>query len=263
MINDLYQCLLSFVCITFPEHVFFVIMALKFMGRKDMLDLYNLKENFYDICKIVIPSSLTINILEYIIKTPSGFNKLVTIFVLYIMLVYILKTRSYIGYSKLYQKTFGFLALSILFSVVLESFTYPIVTKLVGMTYEQIKLDFYLVVISSFSVRIVNIIILVYLFVNKHNKFQVKIVDYIFNNNFFRRLVISSIIVLAIFETYIIKLVIYNNLLNVVQSIYEQLILVTVFTFLLPSLLLTMIYLCINYCVMIINTSEKQNISND
>jgi hypothetical protein len=253
---------LSCVFITIPEQMFFIIIALRIMGRKEMLDLYNAKENLISILKIVIPPAVSLNILDYIIKTPSQINKSIILIMLYLLFIYILKNRSYIHYPKLYLKAFACFSISIMISVAIEIVTIPIVFKLAGKTYEEIKLNFYLILICSLSSRIIDIVILVYIFINKNNKFQINISDYIFNNRFFMRLTVSSIVGLTIFEAYVIKLVMYNNLLNIVKSIYEQLILVTFFTFLIPSLIIAMVYLCINYCIIIIN-SEKQSIRND
>ena len=63
---------------------------------------------------------------------------------------------------------------------------------------------------------------------------------------------------LVMFEVYFVKLLTFNNLLNSVNTIYEQFLIVIGFTFLLPSLLIAIVYSCINYCVIITN-SDKQN----
>jgi len=261
VLENVVHSALSCVFITIPEHIFFIIVTLRLMGRKEMLDLYSAKENLITILKIVIPSALTINVLEYLAKTPSSFNKSITLILLYSLLIYTLKQRKHIEYPKLYQKSLGYFFLSIMGSVAIESVTYPIVTKLVGMTFEEIKLNFYSLLISSLSTRIINIMILLYIFINKNNKFQINIGEEIFNNKFFMRSTVSIIIGLTIFEAYIIKLVIHNNLLNVVQTIYEQLLIIILFTFLIPASLITIVYLYTNYCIMI--NSEKQNVRND
>jgi hypothetical protein len=254
--TNIIHSLLSCVCITIPEHIFMVVITLRLMGRKDMLDFYNIKENLKSILKIVIPPAIITNILNYIIKTPTSINTLISLTILYLLLIYILKKRSIINYPKLYKKTFAYFALSVLISIIIETIAYPIILRLVGKTYDEIKLNFYLILICSLSSRIIDIMILTYIFVNKNNKFQINISDHIFNNKFFIRLFTSLIIGLVIFEIYFIKLLIHNNLLKIVETIYEQFFIVVGCAFIIPGSIIAIVYSCINYCIII--KSEKQ-----
>jgi len=253
--TNVVHALLTTICITIPEQVFMVVITLLFMGRKDMLDLYNIKTNITLIMKIVIPSSFIINILNFIIKTPSSINSLMSLTILYISLVYIIKKNSFIDYPKLYQKAFAFFILSIIISIAIETITYPIILKLMDKSYQEILKNFNLVIMCSLASRIIDIVILAYIFIKKNNKIQLSIGDYIFKNKFFMRLTVGLILGLILFEIYVIKLILWNDLLHIVSTIYEQMFIVIGSTFLIPALLITTIYSCINYCVTI--HSEK------
>lgn len=259
--TNLIQALLSCICIAIPEYIFITILTLRFIGRKDLLDFYNLKNNLKLILRIVIPPAIIINILNYIVlKTP--FNSLIALVILYSLLIYTLKKESFINYPKLYIKTFLFFLLSILISISIEMISLPIIFKLINMNYIEIQQNFSLVLLCSLASRIIDIIILIYIFINKNSKFQINMSDYIFRNKFFMRLIVSLGLALILFEGYIIKLILHNNLLNIVNSVYEQLFIVIGSTFLIPSILILIVYTCINYCIMIIN-SEKQSNLND
>jgi len=262
MLENIIYCALSCIFITIPEDIFLIILTLRFMGRKEMLDLYNIKENLISILKIVIPSALSLNLLNFIIMTPTSINKIISYTMLYLLLVYILKKKSFIEYPKLYQKAFLYFILSILVIIAIEIITLPIIFKLVNKTYKEIQVNYYLVIICSLSSRIINLIILFTIFMKKNSKFQISIGNYIFNNKFFTRLLIGVTAGLVVSEAYFVKLILWNNFLNIIPTIYEQLLLVISFTFLVPSLIISIVYSCINYCVMIIN-SEKQTFRND
>ena len=261
MVNII-NALITSICITIPEDIFMVVLTLRFMGRKEMLDFYNMKENIISILKISIPPALTINILNFIIKTPSSTNRLISYVILYSLLVYILKQRAFIDYPKLYQKTFAYFILTMLTAVAVDTITYPIILKLVNKTYQNIISDIYLVILCSLPSRIVDIMILTYIFIKKNSKFQINIIDYISKNRFFMKLTMCLAVGLILFEAYVIKLIIWNDLLNIVNTIYEQMFIVIGSTFLIPALIISIVYLCINYCVMIIN-SEKQTFRNE
>lgn len=260
LINSFLNC----ICITIPEFGFLIIITLLMMGRKEMLDIYNIKNNFISLMKIIIPSSIILDILNFINILPVVLNKLSSFGCLYVLMVIVLNSEnhSYVEYPKLKQKAFGFLMLGILISIVIDMITSPIIFKLAGKSYEEIKTNILLLIICSLSSRIINIIILLYIFINKNNRFQFNLINYIFNNKFFTRLTTSTIIGLVLFELYFIKLITINNLLNIIHTTYEQFFIIIGITFLIPSLIISIVYLCINYCVMIIN-SEKQTIRND
>jgi len=262
MMTNIFQGFLSGICITIPENLFMVIITIRILGRKDLLDLYNIKENLKIFLKIVFPSSLLINFLDFIIKTPDSFNKTVAFITLYLSLIYILKKYSTIEYPKLYKKTLAFFVLSILIAISIEMVTMPIILKLTNRTFEEIKINLYLVLLCSLSSRIIDILIIGYIFIRKNNKFQMNVGDYIFKNTFFMRMIIGIVLGLIVFEIYIVKLILHNNLLNIINTIYEQLFVVIGSTFFIPSLIISIVYSCINYCITIIN-SEKQTIRND
>jgi len=260
MNNIVNQALLSCFCIAIPEYIFMVIITLRMIGRKDKLDLYNFKNNTILILKIVIPPAITINILNIITQSP--FNSLISLIMLYSLLTYVLKKDSFVASPKLYIKTFFFFTLSILISISIEMISFPLIFKLINKTFVEIKMDFILVLLCSLSSRIIDLIILVYIFIDKNSRFQININEYIFKNKFFMRLTISLGLALILFEGYVMKLILYNNLLNIVDSVYEQLLIVIGSTFLIPSILILEVYVCVNYCVTIIN-SEKQSNLND
>jgi len=262
--NNIWHGLLSSICITIPEYIFIIIITLRFMGRKEMLDFFDLKNNVISILKIVIPPALLLDMLNYIIHSSPLLNSILSYITLYTLLICILKQpqRSIINYPYLEIKAFKYLIYSFFVAVGIEFVTMPIIFKLLNKTYGEIKINLYLVIICSLSSRILDVIILFYVFIRKNSRFQFHINEYIFKNKFFSRLILVSIISLAISEIYFMKLILYNNFLTIISSIYEQLLLIISFTFLMPCLIIAMVYSFINYCVMIIN-SENQTFRND
>lgn len=266
MMVNIVHALLSSICITIPEFIFMIIITLKLMDRKEMLDfIYNVKENLIYILIIVTPSAIVYDILNYIIKSPIIINRLISFAMLYILLIHIcnyVSNKISLDYQKLYKKALKNLFISLLIAMTIESCTYPIILMLVKKTIEEIKSDFNLILLCSLAVRIVDIIILTYLIIKKNNKFQVNIREYILKNDFFSKLLIGIIIGLVIFEGYFMKSLVCNNLLNIYNTLYEQLFVVIGVTFLIPGLIIILVYSCFNYCIMVIN-NEKQTIQKD
>lgn len=260
--TNVIHALLSSVCITIPEFIFMAIITLKLLKRNDMLDFYDLKNNLLSILTITIPPAILYDTLNYIIKTQSLINRIIAFILLYILLIYILKQRELCSYSKLKQKALIYLIISLLIVFAIEAVSFPIILKLLNKTYQTILLDFNLVLLCSLSSRIIEIIVLIVILVRKNRKYQINILEYIFKNKFFMKALISLVTGLIIIEGYFIKLIVLNDILTILGTIYEQLIIVIAFTFLIPGLLFLMLYSFINYSIMIIN-SEKQNVRND
>ena len=260
--EGIWQGSLSSACITIPEFTFMVIITLWFMKRNDMLDLYNIKDNLKSILLISVPPAILYDTLNYVVKTSPLINRVVSFTILYILLVHILKKREIFDYPKLKQKALIYLIVSLLGCFVIETVTFPIILKLLNETYQVIKLDFYLVLMCSIPSRVIQILILVFIFVKKNNRFQINILDYLFKNKYFMYLSTSLVLGLLVIESYFIKLIVYNNILENVNSIYEQLFIIIGITFVVPALLIIMVYSSINNIITVIN-SEKQTIRND
>jgi len=260
--NNIYHALLSSVCITIPEYIFLVVVTLRLMGRKEMLDFYDFKNNLFSIFTIAIPPAIILDILNYTFILSSSINKIISLTITYFLLYYILKKRSFIDYPKLYQKAFQYFIYSLLLAIAIDTITYPIILKLVDMKFDIIKLNIYLIILCSLPSRVIDIMILTCIFIKKNNKFQIDIGNYLFNNKFFMRVSEILVLGLVIFEAYFVKLLIFNNLLDIIDTMYEQLFIVVGVTFLIPGFIISIVYLCVNYCVMIIN-SGKQAVRDD
>lgn len=264
MINNLYQGFLSCVFITIPEYMFIIIVTLRLMKRKELLDKYNIRNNLIAILKIVVPPAILLNILEYMIHTNSGFNKIFSFIILNVFLIILLsaKKHSYIEYPKLKRKAFEYFTKTVLLAIAIETVTYPIILNLINRSYEEIKLNLYLVILCSLAPRIIDIMILGYIFIKKNSKLQINMGDYIFHNKFFFRMTTFATVFLVILEASFVKLIIYDNLLSIAKNVYGQMAMVITISFLVPAVLVSIIYSSINYCAITLN-SEKQNIRND
>jgi len=257
--NNIIQGLLNWICISIPEFTFLIIITLRIMGRKEMLDVYDIKNNAISILKIAIPPTFILNFLHYIVGTPFAINKITCYTFIYILLIIelSLEKHSYIEYPKLKQKVFGFLLLGIISCIAIELLTYPIILKLVGKTFEEIQLNIYLVILCTIPSRILNLLIVGYILLKRNNKFQINLADYIFNSKFFSKMTTGVVIGLVLFEVYFVKLLTINNLLNIIDSIYEQLFIVIGGAYLIPGLIISMVYMYTNYCIYINNSNNQ------
>jgi len=256
--NDLIRGALSCIFISIPETSFLVLLLIKFCGRKELLDVYRFKENIKWYIILIIPSSILIDILNYGIKVQKrGISVFIFLLFLYILSIFVFKKTSFEEIENLKLKIFLRFIPLYLSLVAIELLTAPVWFHFLHLTYIEIYKNMYLVLLCSLSSRIIEIPIMIFILISKKNKFQINLLDYVYRSNFLKRFSIIGMTFLLFFEIYIIKLVAYNNLLNILNSLTEQIFLVIFFTYLVPSLILTGFYILVNYFIIIIKSGEQ------
>lgn len=256
--SDLIKGLLSCILISIPETTFMTLLLIKFCGRKELLDIYRFRENIKWYILLIVPPSILMDIMNYGLKIrPRGISVIVCLLVLYFLIIYVFKKTTYEEIKYLKFKVFIRLIPLYLVLIILDLGNAIIWFKLLKLTYLEISKNFYLVLICSFSSRIIEFMIMTFILVNRNSKFQMNIIYHFYKNKFFKTYLTVLLILLLGFELYIVKLILYNNLLYILSTLIEQIFFVICFTYLIPSLVLTGTYILIKYCVNVIY-SEKQ-----
>lgn len=257
--SDLLRGILSCTLITIPETTFMVLLLITFCGRKELLDIYRFRENIKWYVILIIPPSLLIDTLNYGFKIQvKGFSSLISLVFLYSLIIYVFKKTAYEDVKYLKSKVLLRFIPLCLSMIAIELCTAPILFYFLKLTYIEISKNIYLILLCSLSSRIIELGIMIVILVKKHRKFQINFLDYVYHNNFFRKFSTYTMILLLLFEVYVVKLIAYNNILNAIESLAEQIMFVVCFTYLIPFLILTGVYILINYCITLYN-SDQQN----
>jgi hypothetical protein len=262
--ENLISCVLSCLFISIPETIFMVILLIRFSGRKELLDPYRFKDNFKWYVILIIPPSILMDILNYGLKIrPKSISTIICLLLLYVLSIYVFKKTDY------EQKNLLFIKILLLFIplfislIVIDLLTAPVWFYLLGLTYNEISSNIYLVLLCSISSRIIEFLIIVYILIHKNSKFQINVLQYVYKNNYFKRISLLTLIGLLVFEMYVLKLISVNNLLNIFDTLTEQIVFIICFTYLAPSFILFTIYLMINYSANVINSVERDQKSNN
>jgi len=257
--NNSINGLLSCILITIPETTFMVLLLIKLCGRRKLLDIYRFKENIKWYMILIIPPSILMDLLNYSFKiTPRGINTIVCLIFLYILTLYTFKKTDMEEVSHMELKVFLRIIPLYLILIMLDVGSAVIWFKYLNLTYIEISKNIYLVLLCSLPSRVIETVILIFILINKNSKLQMNLLNYVYRNNFFKRFSTISITLLLMFEIYVMKLIILDNLLQNLP-LDQQIIFVIVFIYLTPSLIVTGFYLLIKCCVNIINDEKREN----
>lgn len=257
--NDLIRGALSSLFISIPETTFMVLLLIRFSGRKELLDVYRFKENIKWYIILIVPPSILIDVLNYGFKIkPRGITVIVCLLLLYVLTIYVFKKTEYETVENLYFKVFIRIIPIYFILIILDLSNAFVWFKLLNLTYVEISKDIYLVLLCSLSSRIIEIMILIFILLNRNSKFQINILNSIYKNAFFKKFIAIIMSSLLIFEIYVVKLILFNNLLNIITSLLEQIFFIIFITYFIPALTLTSIYILIKYCITVIYDGKQE-----
>jgi len=255
--ENLINAIICFFFLAVPEFIFLAILLIKFMGRKELLDFYRLKESIKWYMILTIPPSVIMSILLYGFKFQQNIASLISLTILYLLSMYVFeKTKTEeVNYLKV-KILIRFIPLY-LSLIAIDLLTAPIWFFIFHLSYQEISKNIYLVLICSLPSKIIEFVIITLILTYKQRKFQSNLLEYVYVNIFLKRFITFTMILLLIFEICVLKLILFNNLLNVINSLIGQIILIICTTYLIPSIVIIGLYLIINNYVSILNSVQQ------
>ena len=255
--DNLVKIFINFFLIAIPEVIFMVILLIKFMKKNEFLDIYRFKENIKWYLILIIPPSLIISILLYGFAIQQNVASLINLILLYFLSIYVFeKTKiEEVNYLKV-KLLIRFIPLY-LSLMAIDLLTAPVWFYIFNLNYQEISKNIYLVLICSVPSKIIEFVIVIFIITYKQIKIQINILEYICVNIFFKRFVVITMISLLIFEICILKLILFNNLLNIMNTLIGQIVFIICTTYLIPSIVITGLYLIINHCVSLLNSVKQ------
>jgi len=256
--NCLINIIIGFFFLAIPEVIFMSVLLIKFMGRKDLLDIYRVKENIKWYMIMVIPPALIMSILLYGFRIQQNIASLINLILLYFISIYVFN-KTNIEETKFLNIKILIRFIPIYMSLIaIDLATAPIWFYVLHLNYLDISRNMYLVIICSLSSRIIELTIMIFIITYKQRKFQTNLLEYIYKNIFFRRFSLITMITLLIFEISVLKLILFNDLLNIFHSLNGRMIFIICTAYLIPSFVIIGLYLIISYCISLL-ISVKQN----
>jgi len=239
------NALLNFILVSVPEELFLTVMTLIFLKRFDMLDIRMWRHNLKWIMIPVIPVAVLINLFRYIVTIPKPTATIIDGIIFYILILLIIKKNSYNFNSKDFLRILLCIALSLIILGILENSTYPVIMFLIDKPFEYFKNNILWNFLLVFPSRIFEYIILFYLIVKQNSVIKTKLFESIICNRLYFKVVIFLAISFDILSVYLVKLIVYNKILDDKVSLLEK-VLISEVTLIFPVVIIFVFVLLIN-----------------
>ena len=87
--ENLFNIIICFFFLAVPEMIFMTVLLIKFMGRKELLDVYRLRENIKWYSILIIPPSLLISIAIYGFNIQRNIASIISLILLCVLSTYV------------------------------------------------------------------------------------------------------------------------------------------------------------------------------
>lgn len=243
MVHNIINAGLNFFLISLSEELIWVLLCLVFLKRFDLLDKYRWRENIGWILLPVCLTSISINIFIYII--PNFILKFfVSIITLYFSLNYILiKTDILQEKIKWYK-----IVISICFSMFVITFAemiyLPIMLELFNQSMDLLNTNMSLKFIMSLPAKTFQVL-LIYFIYKKYNSKNEKYINNIFKDKLLTLATVIFVSIILFILACVVKLAISSEIIS--KFSLEIQILISVFTIIIPTVLIFLYVIPINY----------------
>lgn len=248
MLNEIIQALSVFSCITVPETVVMVMFTYIILGRHDLLDKYNLNHTIKQMSISVIPSALLLNLFIYVLKISAGFSKLMDFVLLYFLLLYVVNKNNYQNVIRYKIKILISLVCGYLFIAIIEAVYLYFLLNVTHQTFSMIANNLNIFLLASVPLRVVEFTAITLILLYKNKKKSTNILKIVLKNKTLLFLTVPTSVMILIEILYIVHLMLWRDiLLN--MALFDQLIFIIMFLFLIPSLLISWMYYFIIYFI--------------
>lgn len=256
--SNIVNGLMNFLLVSVPEESIWVLITLIFLKRFDLLDRHRWKENLRWIIIPVILSSLSINILRYIINAPRLTISLTAILTIYIGIIIILKSRNVLNEKIPYIKTFMFVLINFAVLIVLvESLYLPLFLKYFQLSINEINNIWMINFILSVPARLIQFLAIILVLSVQNKQIYLNLISSILSDKKISLIIICFVLILIIFWTLLIEIL--GDYAIISQINLNQQLLYSVSLLIVPSILLFLMLLLIVIFIDKINKLNKSH----
>ena len=249
------DAILDTIFTSIPESCITVIVVLILLKKRNLIDIYFLKESIRNVMLPAIPTVILNSILQYLLHYNHFEKFIITEILMCIMIIYLIKINSILNEEINYIKIITYVVL-VDFAMIflMEGFYAIIVTLVLDKNINEINSDTWLNILLSLFPRLIQILFLALYFYKNSFEKKISYIEIIFKNKvlsistmiFFMSILFSGFIIVGFLtETNILKQ--YKLIMQIATSIL---------VLLLPSILVSS-YI-ISVCNLINNNIKLQ-----
>ena len=224
---SLSHILLNTIFTSLPEEGFVAIITLIFLKLNNLLDIYMWNKSLKWIALAVLPVSIMINILRYIIIVPKQNMMISTMIIMILLMEFIVLNNSFNITISLILKTAIFTIAGFVIVGLVELSYCPLILSIVDKPISFFNDNVFYNFLLGIPARVVYLCVISFVVMRRNNSVHVNLFNSIFKNKFFMCSLITIVLARISAIVYIAKLVNNNHILFNLQ-IVDQLIIMVV-----------------------------------
>lgn len=226
---------LNLICSTMLENIFLIIITYLILKRHDLIDIHRIKNTLFNILFPAIPVAIILDFFRWIVELPLGIVRIFSIFILYALILTIIKKNSFEKVKFLELKTAFSLLLSLVIMVMIETLYIPILVSLTQSSLLAFSKSPDVMLIVSIPARIIEFSVIAFLLLKKNLFGKINIINVILKNKQILRINVLTLF----FNTAVIllftKFTIYNDIL-INLNIMDQILVISLLIFIMPCI---------------------------
>jgi len=244
---SLTHILLNIIFTSLPEELFVSIITLIFLKLNNLLDIYMWERSLKWITLAVLPVSIMINILKYIIIVPKQNMMISTMIIMILLMEYIVINNSYDINFSLILKTAVFTISGFVIVGLVEYSYCPIIFSLLDKPMSFFNNNVLYNFLLGLPARVLYLCVISFVVMKRNNTVQIDLFKIIFKNKLFVCSFLLIILARIYADSYIIKLVQSDSVVISLQFVDQLTIIAIIISF--PIIVTTLVLMFINYLI--------------
>ena len=235
---------LNIIFTSIPEESFVVIITLIFLKLNNLLDIYMWNKSLKWIALAVLPVSIMINILKYIIIVPQQNMMISTMIIMILLMEFIVINNSYDINILLILKTAIYTIAGFVIVGLVEYSYCPLIASLLDRPISFFNANVYYNFLLGLLARVLYLCVISFVIMRRNSTVQIELFNSIVKNKFFIYSLLLMVLVRISLVSYIVKLIERNNILIYIQFIEKLYIIIGITC--VPIIFITLLLMFIN-----------------
>jgi len=243
-LTPLTNAIINIIFTSIPEEGFVAIITLIFLKLNNLLDIYTWNRSLKWIALAVLPVSIMINILKYIIIVPKQNMMISTMILMILLMEFIVLNNSFNITISLILKTAIFTISGFVIVGLVELSYCPLILSILDRPLSFFNANVFYNFLLGLPARVLYLCVISFVIIRRNSTVQIDLFNSIVKNKFFIYSLLLMVLVRISLVSYVVKLIERNNILIYIQFV-EKLYIVIGITCV-PIIFITLILMFIN-----------------
>ena len=236
--------ILNIIFTSIPEEAFVAIITLIFLKLNNLLDIYMWNKSLKWIALAVLPVSIMINILKYIIIVPQQNMMISTMIIMILLMEFIVINNSFNINISLIIKTAIFTISGFVIVGIVEYSYCPLILSLLDRPISFFNANVFYNFLLGLPARMLYLCVISFVIIRRNSTVHIDLFNSIVKNKFFIYGFLLMVLVRISLVSYVVKLIERNNILIYIQFIEKLYIIIGITC--VPIVFITLLLMFVN-----------------